>query len=99
MNNVLILNLDKEYFNDIINGNKVEEYREVKEYWRKRLSKNFNIIEFRMGYPKKDDKSRIARFDYLGYEIKNIVHKKFNNKSTKVYAIKIGKRLDWWKSV
>lgn len=33
----LILNLRKEYFEQIRAGEKVQEFREVKEYWTKRL--------------------------------------------------------------
>lgn len=91
---ILVLNLESEYFYDILNGNKREEYREIKDYWTRRLeNKNYDIIEFRKGYPKKTDKDRIIRYRYLGYFVKEIVHKKFNNIPTKVYAIRIGDKI------
>lgn len=39
---ILRLPVKTEYFNQIKAGNKTEEYREVKEYWRKRLVKNYD---------------------------------------------------------
>ena len=41
---ILTLNLNKEYFDEILSGNKKEEYREVKEYWTKRLKQKYDRI-------------------------------------------------------
>lgn len=93
-NNILILNLKSEYFDSIINGDKVEEYREVKPFWEKRLfGRDYKYIEIRKGYPRATDTSRVAVFEYLGYEKKIITHKIFGNKETEVFALKIGKRV------
>lgn len=40
---ILTLNLNKEYFNEIKSGIKKEEYREVKDYWTKRLKQKYDI--------------------------------------------------------
>lgn len=50
---ILHLTLYKECFDAIRSGTKTEEYRENKEYWRKRLrNKTYDTIYFRNGYSK-----------------------------------------------
>lgn len=76
---MLTFNLKKEWFEKIKSGEKTHEYREVKEYWFRRLflySKELcrqttiplhNTCIFACGYPAKDDLSR-----RLEAKIKNI---------------------------
>lgn len=86
----IIFNLKKEYFEDIKNGIKKEEYRLCTPYWQKRLeNKNFVNLIIRLGYPKKGDREKELIFPYNGYEIKIITHPHFGNAPVKVYAIKI----------
>lgn len=47
---VLHLTLKKKWFDMIASGEKVEEYREIKPYWTKRLNKDFELVQFRNGY-------------------------------------------------
>jgi len=48
---VLHLTLKKKWFDLIASGVKKEEYREMKDYWHKRLSdKTYDVIQFRNGY-------------------------------------------------
>ena len=59
---ILKLTLNKEWFNLIQRGIKTEEYREIKDYWIKRLKetaltgsevfKQFDFVEFTNGYSK-----------------------------------------------
>ena len=50
---VLHLTLKKKWFDMILSGEKKEEYREMKPYWRRRLlNKTFDVICFRNGYQK-----------------------------------------------
>ena len=50
---VLHLTLKKEWFDMIASGVKKEEYRELKDYWKKRLEgKAFTHVHFRNGYAK-----------------------------------------------
>ena len=49
---VLHLTLKKRWFDMIASGEKREEYREMKPYWHKRLSKEYDVIRFRNGYAK-----------------------------------------------
>ncbi len=53
----LYLTLKKEWFDMIASGEKKEEYREIKDYWRKRLyesdeitPKSFDKVVFKNGY-------------------------------------------------
>ena len=49
----LYLTLRKQYFDEILNGVKKQEYREYKPYWIKRLiGKDIKTIIFRNGYKK-----------------------------------------------
>ena len=50
---ILYLNLKKEWYNAIESGDKTEEYREIKEYWIKRLTNlkhNSLLFSYRYGY-------------------------------------------------
>jgi len=59
---ILHLTLKKKWFNMILSGDKPEEYREIKPYWTKRLSrtgidrifipKDFDVVSFTNGYGK-----------------------------------------------
>lgn len=55
---MLTFNLKKEWFEKIKLGEKTHEYREVKEYWVKRLNNyinhpfRYNMIKFKKGYLK-----------------------------------------------
>ena len=50
---VLHLNLYRKYFDAILNGDKVIEYRDITPYWSKRLEgRHYDFIQFRNGYAK-----------------------------------------------
>jgi hypothetical protein len=78
---ILHLTLLKKWFDLIAIGEKIEEYRDIKPYWTKRLlSKTFDEIHFKNGY------SKTAPF--MRVEWKGI--KQVDNK----YVIKLGKVLE-----
>lgn len=86
----LILNLKREYFEQIKSGIKTEEYRLYTPYWQKRLeNKNYDKVIIKLGYPKNCELGKILEFKYLGYEIKTIKHKHFGTNPVKVYSIKL----------
>lgn len=86
----LILNLKKEYFQEIKSGAKKEEYRLCTPYWQKRLeNKKYDKVLIKLGYPKNSEIEKILEFKYLGYEIKTIKHKHFGDDPVKVYSIKL----------
>lgn len=90
----LILNLKKEYFQEIIKGTKKEEYREIKPYWVKRLEgREYENIIIKCGYPKKNDREKEITFKWNGYTKKVIKHKHFGDRETEVYAIALNEKI------
>lgn len=64
---VLYLTLKRVHFNKILKKEKVEEYREIKQYWAKRLlGKHYTHIQFRNGY---QSDSPTILIQYLGLGI------------------------------
>ena len=50
---ILHLNLYRKYFDAILEGDKVVEYRDITPYWSKRLEgRHYDVIQFRNGYAK-----------------------------------------------
>lgn len=86
----LILNLKKEYFLQIKEGIKKEEYRLYNPYWRKRLEgKVFDNIEICLGYPAAEDTQSRLLFGWNGYAVKEILHPHFGPAPVTVYAISL----------
>lgn len=71
---MLTFNLKKEWFEKIKNGEKTHEYREIKPYWQKRISKKTLIygtnfkIKFVKGYSNKLEDILYAQCKYIGYK-------------------------------
>lgn len=80
---VLKMTLQREWFDQIREGTKKEEYRELKPYWKTRIEgREYDEILFRNGY---NPDSPTMRVEYLGYTI---------DKAEGVYALKLGKVLE-----
>lgn len=47
---VLHLVLKRKWYDMIASGEKIEEYRDIKPYWSKRLFKGFTHVRFNLGY-------------------------------------------------
>lgn len=60
----MTLILKREWFLKIKNGEKTIEYREVKDYWNKRLKKQFDTSIFKNGY-QKNAPALIADFAWM----------------------------------
>ena len=90
----LHLTLKKQYFNEILAGEKTEEYRELKSYWISRLLKGqlaldyYDQIIFRNGYAKNAPTMIV--------ELKGIQIKRCNTPlgNKWQFAIKLGKILE-----
>ena len=53
MKKVLHLNLFRKYFDQILNGTKTIEDRDITPYWSRRLeNRHYDVIQFRNGYAK-----------------------------------------------
>lgn len=86
----LYLSLKSEYFEAIRNGTKTEEYREVTEYWSKRIAgRTYTDIVLTKGYPKRDDMTRRIVKPWRGYTLKKLKHPFFGNQEILVFAIDV----------
>lgn len=101
---ILHLTLRRKWFDLIASGAKIIDYREVKDYWRKRLIKDlygsnpdykeFDEIHFRNGYKKE---SPFMRTIWIGISVINSkYHKPDNGEKLKgmQFTIFIGKILE-----
>ena len=77
---ILHLTLEREWFDDIVRGIKHEEYRDLKDYWKKRLEgRTYAIVRFRNGYASDAPEMDV---EFLGVE-----------KRRDCYVIRLGKIL------
>lgn len=89
----LILNLKKEYFDQVKTGIKKEEFRIIKEFWKKRLfnkdgtKKVFSEVIIKLGYPKSNELDKIINFPWNSFYEKELTHKEFGDDPVLVYAI------------
>ena len=62
---ILHLTIKKKWFDMIASGEKIEEYRTIKEYWTTRLvNREYDAVLFRNGYEK--DSPRLL-IEYKGF--------------------------------
>lgn len=86
----LTLSLKRQYFYEIVLGEKTEEYRRITPHWTARLKdKTFDEIVLTMGYPKSGDAARRVTRPWRGYTIKTITHPHFGPDPVEVYAIRV----------
>ena len=82
MNKTLHLVLKRKYFERIYEGTKTTEYRDLTEYWKKRIDeKHYTHIKFQLAYSKNPPTMLV---EVLG---RNIV----DYKGVKSYAFDLGK--------
>lgn len=87
---ILYLPLKAQWFNDIKNGLKLEEYRDRTARWSKRIvGRDYDLIVLTLGYPKKDDLERRLVLHWKGYVEKTISHPHFGPNPVDVYAIDV----------
>lgn len=73
---ILYLTLKRVWFEQILNGDKTIEYREIKPYWIKRLvGRHYTHIQFRNGYSKK---SPTMLIEYLGLGVNEVYENKLH---------------------
>jgi len=84
----LFLILHKKWFDEIKAGKKKKEFREMTEYWRRRIEgREYSCIIFQNGYAKNAPRVKVQ---YKGYSIAQLTHEHFKNKPVTVYALKLG---------
>lgn len=78
------------YFDQVKAGTKLEEYREITDYWRKRITgRVYDRIVLTRGYPKADDAERRLTLKWRGYKLKRITHPHFGPEPVDVFAIDV----------
>ncbi|RPJ29473.1 MAG: ASCH domain-containing protein [Chloroflexi bacterium] len=84
----LVLHLKREYFDQIVSGEKTEEYRLANPYWTKRLEdRHYDFVVLLCGYPAREDRRRRIVRSWKGYTRKTITHPHFGNSPVEVFAI------------
>lgn len=87
---VLFLYVKGIYFDQIVSGEKIEEYRLVSPFWSKRLEgRDYASIEIMNGYPSKSDTSRRIKRPWRGVRKTTVVHPHFGTEPVEVYAIRV----------
>lgn len=91
---ILFLPMKAEYFDQIVTGEKPEEYREVTPYWAARLDgPSFRYIEISKGYPPRGDAIRRSRREWRGVVRKTVTHPHFGSVPVEVFAIDVSQSL------
>lgn len=86
---VLVLPLKAAYFHAIKTGMKEEEYRLASPFWKRRLvGKDFDHIEFTLGYPARGDTQRRLVRPWRGMRLATITHPHFGPDPVEVFAIR-----------
>lgn len=85
----LTLHVKREYFEQMRDGTKTEEFRLCTLYWKKRLEQYYDNIVICCGYPRNDDLEKRITRPWRGSIIKTITHKHFGNEPVAVYAINV----------
>lgn len=90
MTETLTLPLKGEYFDQIRDGSKTEEYRLVTPYWEKRLiGREYDRIVLTKGYPRRDDASRRLTRAWRGFRQTTITHPHFGPDPVRVFAVDV----------
>ena len=86
----LTLHLKKKYFDQIVAGEKTEEYRLATPYWAKRLEgrQYANVVLLR-GYPPAGDAGKRIVRHWRGCTRKMITHPHFGPEPVEVFAIRL----------
>ena len=87
---ILHLNLYRKYFDAIVNGTKLIEYRDKTDYWKKRIEgREYDVIKFRNGYAKD---APMMVVEYGGYEVGfNGIGEEYRIKLGKITEVNYGK--------
>lgn len=92
MSITLTLPLKGEYFDQIRDGSKTEEYRLATDYWRKRLlSRNYDYVVLTRGYPKGGGIEGVTRLtrEWRSFTARTLTHPHFGDEPVDVYAIDV----------
>lgn len=86
----LVIPVKGAYFDQMLSGEKREEFRVRTDYWRKRLvGRSYRNLVLTRGYPKGGGVDFVTRLTvpYRGYRKTEITHEHFGGGPVKVFAI------------
>ncbi|CAN8142698.1 putative ASCH domain-containing protein [uncultured Thiomicrorhabdus sp.] len=85
---VITIVVKRKFFEQIKSGKKKEEYREIKDYWVKRLNrKGISKVKLKVGYPKIETEDNTLICKFKGYEKKTVETETFGK--ALVFAIDV----------
>lgn len=87
----LILPMKGVYFDQILRGEKLEEYRLRTGYWERRLlGRQYRNLVLTRGYPKDGGVEGVTRLTmpYIGYRYHTLQHPHFGDELVNMFAIK-----------
>ena len=86
--NCLILRVKREWYVQIQEGTKVEEFRLRNAYWQSRIEgKRFNTVAIICGYPAANQPDNRITFPWRGFIVKTILHPFFGEDAVEVFVI------------
>ncbi len=89
----LTLPLKAEYFDAIRSGAKLEEFRLVTPFWRKRIEgRSYDSVVLTKGYPSASDPARRLEVPWNGYRQITLTHPHFGPDPVEVFAIDVSTR-------
>ena len=94
-NRILTLHVYRRYFDAIVAGTKVEEYRKRDDYNTKRLTgKAFETVRIVLGYPHNSmlGPANCIEFPWNGYAEKTILNEIFGGEPIPVFAIRLSEK-------
>lgn len=88
----LTIALRQEYFDQVVSGTKLDEFRLTTPYWEKRLANaSYERLVLTLGYPAKDDAARRREFAWDGFKRITMQHPLFGPEPVEVFAISLRK--------
>lgn len=91
---VLRLHLKRKWWIKIKSGEKSTELRLATDYWRKRLiGRHYDEIHLLLGYPKKDDKSRVLKRKWTLVSKETVLHEEFGANPVEVFVIDVSQEI------
>ena len=75
MSDILVLHLKKQFYDAITAGHKTVEYRDLTDYWLKRITRGKQWVHFYCGYPPKGTPPLIRKIKRVIVNVESIVQR------------------------
>ena len=88
---ILHLHVKGKYWKQVKDGEKTEEFREIKPFWNNKLEQEYDLVYYYLAYPKKGDENKILKFKWIKPYKKTITHELFGE-NKEVWVIPLYKK-------